>query len=710
MRTSVLSHLSVAVLALSLAVGAVAAPTPQLRPMQLQTLRPVDLTALTPTRLVQDFDTALRTNEVPAATRQAILAQYRELPDDLKLSLLETFDPSYAEAARRPDIYIKRVEPEWIGRLIMRLFWISSFWPSQGTPNGWSYAFGTGFSSNCKVYFDGVQVESHYLDWDIEFFPRSMAFKVPANAARAQEHQVFVRDMTSNRDTATVAYEIVAPRGYRGYHGWKFSNFSRPTIDWKLYAHYFGASNVEYPDGTHRPAAQQWYDNAYSKAGSGGNCYGMSVSSLRIRNHEFDHMFHANYFTNSGTAQPWCWWYDWNDTTRETVQEQQGAWYTQEVLDTHTNLYNSQDPRALFTRCQSLVSDPINRPVLVVWGNGWGHAVVPYQTEIEGNTRRMFVYDNNHPYREDETGSSDPNLAVVNWSANTFAFGSASKGVLMSYEECTPPNPHLPGSEYGGPGAQAAVVVFSPEAQVQQIVDEQGRRFFNPDGSINEDPNTRIPLSMRMYPLVQRGPVLRLPQLPQQGELLQMLQRMPSGPSIFVFSQAQGKSLTFTVAGEGARSANIFMNGRVFSLEMAGAGQFQVAGIGLVPTLEITEPAVLAPVSLRYIRSRPGGDRMFDLRNLRNLGDQPLRVTPSEDGRELEIQAVPGVLFNLDIQGPTGRGIHAAAYQDVLLAEGGAMRLRPANWGQLSSSQLRVQLRNIQTNRQLRQFNIEPVR
>ena len=207
----------------------------------------------------------------------------------------------------------------------MEALWrINSFWPSQGAPGAWSYAFGNGFNADCKVIFDGVQVESHYLAMDVEFFPKSMAFKVPTNATRDQMHQVLVRNTATSAETAAVAYEIVAPRGYRGYHGWKFSNFSRASIDWKLYANYFGALTVEYANGTHRPAAQQWYDDAYSSAGAGGNCYGMSVSSLRVRNHEFDHMFHAGFLTNAGTAQPWCWWYDWNDTTRETVQQQQG--------------------------------------------------------------------------------------------------------------------------------------------------------------------------------------------------------------------------------------------------------------------------------------------------------------------------------------------------------------------------------------------------
>lgn len=695
---------------LGLLAGAALAQRPGMvrQPVVLRQTVMVDVTKLTPALLQQDFELALQARNVPAEQRQAVLARFKQLPFDLQQSLLSTADARYAEALQRSDLYLARIDPALLRGLVRLLFRITSIWPDQGAPGAWSYAFGDGFSDDCKVYFDGNQVESYYLDMS-EFFPRSMAFKVPTNAARAQTHQVFVRNMDTSADTATVQYEIVAPRGYRGYHGWKFSNFSRPSIDWKLYRHYFGAAAVEYPDGTHRPAAQQWFDDAYTKAGSGGNCYGMSVSSLRVRNHEFDHMFHANYFTNPGTAQSWCWWYDWNDTTRETVQQQQGAWYTQEVLDTHTTLYNNQSPRDVYNRCASLVGQVINRPVLVVWGTGWGHAVVPYACQADGNTRHIRVYDNNNPYRENETGSVDPNEATVNWSANTFAFGSAPKGVAMSYEECTPPNPHLPGAEYGGPGANAVVVAVSDNTRVQQITDDAGRRFFNPDGSLNEDPNTRIPFSMRVYPLVQRPPVLRLPQRPVLIQGAQLGLQVPPGPVLFVFSQPPA-SLNFNIAGEGVKRVSFYTAGRVLATEAAGTGEIRLLDATALPAVQVPNPQQAQLQSVRFIRSRAGGDRLFILLNLRNLGDQALLLRPSDDGRTLELQAAAGAAFNLQIEGPGGQGARSVRYQNVMLQQGNAMTLSPANWGALQQTQLKIQLRNLQTNQLLQQLNLEPLR
>lgn len=678
------------------------------QPSVLQQMTMVDLSTLTPALLLRDFEQALNARNVPTERRQAAIDRYKQLPPDLQQSLLSTADIRYAEALQRSDLYMARINPELLASLAAALFRINSLWPGQGAPGAWSYAFGNGFSDNCKVFFDGTQAESYYLDLS-EFFPHSMALKVPAGATRDQMHQVKVRNMNTNAETAVVQYEIVAPRGYRGYHGWKFANFSRPTIDWKLYRHYFGAAAVEYANGTHRPAAQQWFDDAYTKAGSGGNCYGMSVSSLRVRNHEYDHMFHANYFTNPGTAQSWCWWYDWNDTTRETVQQQQGAWYTQEVLDVHTNLYNTQSARDIYNRCVSLVGQVTNRPVLVVWGDGWGHAVVPYLCQEDGNTRHIRVYDNNNPYRENETGSVDPNEATVNWSANTFAFGSAPKGVAMSYDECTPANPHLPGAEYGGPGSAAVVVAVSDNTQVQQITDNAGHRFFNPDGSVNEDPNTRIPFSMRMYPLVQRPPVLTLPQRPVLIEGLQLGLTVPPGPALFVFSQPPS-SLNFTIAGDGAKRVSFFSAGRVLSTEAAGLGEIRLLGANALPAVQFPNPQQLGLQSVRFVRSREGGDRLFDLTGLRNLGNQALVLTPTEDGRALDLQAAMGAGLDLQVEGPGGPGARSVRYQNVMLGAGNAMTLSPSDWGELERTELKVQFRNLQTNQMLQQINVPPLR
>lgn len=705
---------SVAAVALLCALVGIAHPQAQIqRPVQLEARPTLQHIQLTPIQLSQRFEAILKEQGVVGELNEGAVEKFRALPTDLQSNIIMTLDRDYATIWHRDDLVISRIRPEILDRIReLRLFAIGSIWPNQGSPGGWSYAFGRGFNSDCVVVFDGTPVESHYLGMHIEFFPNSMAFKVPTNASRAQQHDVMVRNTTNGDETAVVRYEIIAPRGYRGYNGWRFSNFSRATIDWKLYRHYFGALTVEYANGTRRPAAEAWYNSAYKSAGAGGNCYGMSVSSLRVRNNQYDHMFHAGHFQNAPTAQSSVWLYEWNDTTRETVQQQQGAWYTQEVLDVYVNLRNNQTPRDVFNRAQSLVLDWVNRPVLVYWAPTWGHAVVPYSTQVDGNTRRIICYDNNNPYRENETGAIDPDIATVDWAANTFSRGSATTAQLFSYEECTPSNPHLPGAEYGGPGQNTVVAVLSHSAKVQQITDEAGRRFFNPDGTINEDPGSRIPMSAYMPPLVQQMPQPRVITRPQLGQVQQLagLQPPPDAPHVFVFGEASGKSLTFNVAGEGAKQLDLFSHGRIFRLESTGVGEVRFNNLLQLPTMQLLNAQSIAPTGVQFIRSTTQGDRAFLLNNLRNLGTQELQLLPNAQGTELEVIGPPNLQFNLNLLGPVGQGMQGADFANIGLQAGAKVNVAPLNWGALQTSELRMQQLNLQNNAVIQQQTIQGIR
>ena len=63
------------------------------------------------------------------------------------------------------------------------------------------------------------------------------------------------------------------------------------------------------------------------------------------------------------------------------------------------------------------------------------------------------MWDNNNPYEETETDGPDPNIATVNWTANTYQYVYGprvyTKAICLSYEECITP-PHLPSAAVGG--------------------------------------------------------------------------------------------------------------------------------------------------------------------------------------------------------------------------------------------------------------------
>ncbi len=659
--------------------------------------------------LSKQFEQALRQRRVPDGSIAGALEQYQKLPDDLKIHLLYVADENYARASWRNEAYAAtRINPKiFVAMRSFKIFTIGHFWPDQGAPGAWSFAFGHGFNDDCTVYFDGSPVESNYLDMDVEFFRNSMAFKVPTGATRDQMHDVFVRKAGADAgDTGTREYEIIAPRGYRGYHGWQFSNFGRGPnlIPWYLYSDYFGRLAVEYGDGTHRPAAQQWYEDVWGRSGTGGNCFGMSVTSLRVRNSQLDHMYYDSYFTSAATTQPWVWLYPWNSTTKESVQQQQAAQYVQEVAARINTLYHGADARDAFTTCDSLVNQVVNRPVLCYWGPNWGHAICPYDTEVAGDDRRMLCYDNNNPYAENETGSVDPDIATVHWGANTFSRGGGTKAITLSFDECTPADPHLPGAAIDGTAAETAIIAFAPGSRVTQITDEDGRQFFNPDGSINQDPNTNIPNMMQYFEMEQAPPRI---QLPRAQRLQVRMAAAGDRAQVFIIGDSGGKSLSFDVPPAAATRMSYFEPGEVYALETQGVGQVKLANLLAAPTAELNQIQQGASANIKFINSRANGDRLFELGSFENLSGPQLRVVPAPDGASLDVIGPPNLRFNLNISGPVGQGMQQAGFARLVLQEGAAARLAPANWNALGGSNLRLQMVNVQNNQVIRQETIQ---
>jgi hypothetical protein len=635
------------------------------------------------------FAEAMAESKVPEAKRPAYADDFARLPESLQADLAVRLSDKQASLAR--------VEPfsRWIDELrirgpIRRMFAISSVWPQDGSPDCWSYVMGWGLNANCRAALDGALTESYYLAYS-EFFGNCVAFKTPASTPRGSMHNLTIRDTATSASTADWPYKIVAPRGYRGYWGWQFANFGWSTIPWEMFRDYFGAAATE--DASHNPLPGPWdyYQSTYRSAGNGGNCFGMSVSSLRIRNNQLN-TYWKDWFADPAHHQTCVWGYPWQTETRQTVQECQGAWFTREILTTHSDLWNHQDHRTGFNRAASLVAEPTNRPILVFWGSGWGHAVVPYSTAIAGDDHKIIVYDNNAPYSESENGPQDPSVAHVYWGANSFSYGGGTKAEMFSYEECTPNPPHLPTHDQGGPGADTLVATIADGGRAAQITDEAGRRFFNPDGSVNENPATKIPNSAPVYPMTQR-PLVRALTTGGTGSATPV-GVPPNAPHIFVFGSAGGKTLTFDLAGQGSKQIRFFLRGFVFGVDATGTGQLRLNSVLQGNRLEVPNPAALQPTGANVIRTLLGGDRVFELRNLRNLGTGALQLTPAADGSSLDVRADPGLQFDMNVRGLVGGTLQQVAFAGLALQTGGRALLQPQNWANLQTSSLTLQHRN----------------
>ena len=681
--------LVVGVLVAFVGIG-VTQPMPRRTPMMKTPIRVIKPIKVTPIVLNNQFQDVMKAHRVPAQARGPAIAKFRALPSGLQRDLMEIMDAKAAARANLPTALLPQNKYRLVDRVkpgVMLLHRrITGFFPDKGTPNGWVYVYTLpAAGAGSQVLFDGVAQTTHHLGFDFEFFPNSLAFEVPAGTPLATDHDVSVQYAGTTTAVGPVSYRIIAPRGYRGYWGWKFANFSDSTIPWECYRDFFGAAAVEYPGGAHRPSAQAWYNSTYKGVGGSGNCYGMSVSSLRERNDTIGGL-HSGWF--AAHLEAYVWPYPWQTETKQTVQEYQGGQLSAEMAAQINHYYNHQNHRQAWERVRDLVLTSSNRPVMGFWfSGGGGHATVPYQTEVAGDAHRIIMYDNNRPYAENETCGADPSVATVGWAANDFSYGTGNRMVCMSYQECTQPQ-HLPTEATGG-GMGMTAAVFEGGAQVTQIQDAQGRRFFNANGSVNTNAATRIPDSMKFEPLTG-GP-------------------LPAGyPGIFLFNQSQGDDLTFTVAGGGQKMAKVFMAGDMMEVQFQGTGEIIIGNI-LTPdrTLAIPNPSVLRPTSIRCIKVL-AVDRSFQLNNFGNFGPQQLALLSKPDGSSLEVQSGGALQFNMQLSTFSRGQIMQGTFGGVELAANSKGMLQPANWNNLAEGQLNLELRNLQNNQKIRDIKLSP--
>lgn len=669
-------RIGVFLMALALVTTAVAEP-PVLRPLPRGVL-------LRPIALTDAFRNVLAQRKVPAEKQANAMKQFQALDPGLQHTLLLAMDDKYAVAHGLP----VRANQYWRFKDLARLLVprIDGFFPAHGNaPSEWVIVIGSRLQSGQTIVWDGTEQSTIFYGPDTDFFPNSLCVRVPAGTPLASDHSVKVRQ-SATLESNTATYRCVATRGYRGAYGWQFANFSAATIGWHLYRDFFGAAAVEYSGGTHRPAAQAWYDSAYKGVGGGGNCYGMSNSSLRLRVSNMT-TYHQAWFP--AHPQDFCWLYPWQTETKESVQEDQGGQLSAEMAATINDYWNNQDHKEAWDRINGLVAETINRPVICFWGPNWGHAVVGYDTEISGAQHRIRMYDNNEPYAENETSSPHRSISYVDWNNSSFhanSYASANKMICLSYNECMRA-PHLP-TAAGGPGASTTgtVVAVVEGGQVQQVEDENGRRFYAANGAVNTDPNSRIPNAMRFIPTT-------------------MGEQPYVGPAIFIFNNSANKSLTFTVGGAGQKTLSLFQPGNVFRANFTGQGQVRLNNI-LAPTrsLEIPNPPGLQPSEITIIAQRPVAERVLDLQNLA-LGNAAVVVTPVGTGDTLDVQTGADARFSLRTETFAGGRLSQGQFRGIMVQGGRRALLTPQDWNNLGATSLQLDLRTL-NNQPIQQLRI----
>jgi len=627
--------------------------------------------------LQSQFRQFLAAKGVGAAEQAKDLAALAALPEALR-DLVVT---RAVEAMRSPVVAREweRIDP---GRIVITQPRITGFSPPSAGADDFVVVLGQNFAPDSKVVFGGVEQQTWHWSLFGQTLTTMVGFRLPATATnKGGTTPVAIKNPTVTGPT--VAMPIVAPRGYRGLHGWQFANAGHPTIPWAVFRNYFGASNVEFADGTPRPSAQSWYNSSYKGVGGGGNCYGMSLTSLRKKHGNMAGLLHEAWWA----ANPRTFVWDYtsnrnNDQVWQTIQEMQGS---QLAEPQHTILWSrigAQNPNGSWLSAQTITAQAAPHGCVMAITGAGGHATVPYRTGPDGPTRQIIHYDNNTPYSTMESGGPDRSIANVNRSANTFSYGGYNKVAIFDLPELlvAPSLPSGVGASMGA-AAQSAYLVVQKPARVTQITDERGNTFY-----VGNQENTganRIPGAFYTPPIMG-GPV------------------PDSYPHTWLFTNASGKTLTFEVAGAPqGTEVHFIQKGVVTTMTARGASlRFSATGVNTpAHRLSIANPGAARIEQLRVIAApNQSEERTFEIRNIGADLDQALEIGLSADRSELQILNRSGraAALQVTLRADAANSHSTTRALAVNLAANQAGGLKPAAWRALNTQTLDLELRTLQ--------------
>ncbi|MGE5296772.1 MAG: hypothetical protein ACM3VT_18280 [Solirubrobacterales bacterium] len=628
----------------------------------------------------------LQTNNVSSAEQTKRLEAFKKLPPEVQAlagtGCAKRLKPSAIQGQSSPQRLQPRtgVTPPRI-KIDPPSVAITELVPASAGPGDYVAVWGFAFAAGSVVQIDGAPQPTYEIAGAGIMLESALVFAVPSSAVRGKKYSVTVK--SGDKTSASKEFLTVAPRGYRGTYGWSFANQGSPTIPWDIFRNYFGKPAVEFDDGSHRPAAQQWYDANYSRVGDDGNCYGMALLSLKVARQKTDGLLHAAWWVEH--ALPEVWDYTSNrtdDAVWQSIQEMQGS---QLAEPQHTALWTliSNDGKPTWTAADQC--DPSNNGSVMGMVGGWGgHATVAYDTGADSeNPRRILHWDNNFPYLTDETDGPHKSVATVNWSTGVFTYASYYRSGIFSYDTLCPAAITLPWETSGSGTASAASVkssylIVPKTAGISQITDEAGHTFY-----VNGKPNEtagRIP-----------GAVYTVPMTGGRGS--------KNYPHTWLFANSTGKSLTIDVADNQGAEILFIQKGVLTTLRARTAGlRFTTTGINTPgQKLIVANPGAARVESVRVtaIPDR-AQERTFEVQGFSQDMDRELEVTLSVNRAELQVtnRSTRPAALQVTLRSDAANSHVASPRMAMNLTAAQAGILKP-NWRSLATQPLQLDLQGL---------------
>lgn len=199
----------------------------------------------------------------------------------------------------------------------------------------------------------------------------------------------------SNIDITVPSTHVIDDLGFRPRpDAYGFCN-TASTPSWEMFRQLFGASNVEFSNRDHRPAAQDFFDHNYVPVGRGGSCNGFSATSM-INYQHLDQPNAAAYamppttslFSTGGFS-------DYADP----ITYYQAAQTSKEVHCRRSESLH-QTPANVYAQIKHALQNGSSGVIAIFHGQGanrGGHALTPYRLSEGQHGADVYVYDSNQP-------------------------------------------------------------------------------------------------------------------------------------------------------------------------------------------------------------------------------------------------------------------------------------------------------------------------
>ncbi len=440
---------------------------------------------------------------------------------------------------------------------------------------------------------------------------------------------------STNPSSSATSAQTVMIDSYRNFNGYQFHNYT-PHIDFAQMTQAFGEGQTYISINLcifgctvhiRNPFAMALnaIANAAIGGGSGGACFGFSLSTQRILMgqkavSDFPNDSNGTIFgldTPHGPSGPLT-----DYINAMAVSQFSGPFLHHWLSEVASHIADggSASAQDVYNEIHSILAQG-RYPLIALRDGSKGHVVVAYNLEGSPGNYLIDVYDSNEQFDSAENTDADFHQSEFNrsrisvdshgdWSLKSTTLQGGMTAMVVTDPASLPQDPAMITSPSGivdlffgsaGPGDPAGTgAAGPPPSQVTQLSDDSGHTLYNPDGSLNTNPATRLDGSPYAPLVAGTGPATAASAGPQ----MIVVANGTSALHATVAETARGTDThTFLGPGFAAQVSTPASRGTTDTLTLAPSG-----GAGVATS------ATSKPVSVTLVAAHGKGDRTAEIR------------------------------------------------------------------------------------------------